>query len=1183
MKTTNSPSREIGFRILEQKPFAVVNGETGECSFIGSTRDEGLDEIQAYISSNWYELRKKLTKDVTITFTDTTGRIFHIYPGSGTGEELYLISCQPDKYVAGINDLFEKNVAGSYEISHQGKVLKCNKSFASILAIDDPQELLGKNIEEFYLNPSLRNTFLSKIEQEGALRNYEILLLRSDGKVAWCIENSYLVQYDGGEKSIVGTIVEITEEKLAREKYSQLFTESMDAILIFDSDKVVDCNKRTEEIFRSTREALLGISVKEMIKNFVDEDSRKIDLLDHKVKRLIRGEKQHIRLNMRRNDATKFHAELFMAPFQVLGQHYVQIIIHDVSERVLFENAIRESEERFRLISKVAIEGVVFTDEGKIVDCNEQFIRMLGFRDRKDVLGNPLTEYISSEDLGRLRINMEMNRVVRMEFRTRNVLGEIMVLEASGTRIIYQDKSLEAYLLYDITSRKRTEQALEQSKDRFKGLVENLPNGVFILTDGLIKYANYSALTMLGFQDEDDIYDIPFIDFFATPYKSIVEADLDSIREGEEVDYRELEIIDRLADKIDIGIRFVLTVYDNKPSIQITVNNLQAERLLVQEKLRVQMAEEINSILKKEIAEHKETQQKLEEARTFTKNIIESSLDMIIAVDRGNRITEFNRAASEFFGYSQDEVIGKDVSILYSSEKDFRHVQQLLAKSGFFTGELLNRKKSGEVFTSYLSASILRNNQDEVLGSMGVCRDITEIKRAEMELRASEERYRDIFENTRDFIFSIDRKGCFIYVNNAFCEATGYSSTELQGLNIRELCVEPHMPKNRSIFSVFDENSKQTVWRCRDGEMVIAKGDVSISYQGNNPHSLRGILRNVTQEEEQKARLDSIFDSTENMLMWTVDENISITSSNKNFRNVFTNNFGINIAEGSNFIDELRPILNLDLYQGQMDNYHEAFQGRPRQFELPLLDKKGSKVWLQLFLNPVHYGGNLEEVSCIAYDITDRKEFDRRIRDALKEKEVLLQEVHHRVKNNLQVISSILNLQSGYVEDPRTLEILKESQNRIRSMSFIHETLYQTADFSSIEFADYISTLTRNLIHSYTTDRPVQLETDFDEVNLGIDQAIPCGLIVNELVSNALKYAYDGVERPCLSVSIKERGREIKLRVKDNGRGFPKDFRYEESNSLGIQLVYTLVDQLDATIELKSEGGADIIITFERV
>jgi len=266
-----------------------------------------------------------------------------------------------------------------------------------------------------------------------------------------------------------------------------------------------------------------------------------------------------------------------------------------------------------------------------------------------------------------------------------------------------------------------------------------------------------------------------------------------------------------------------------------------------------------------------------------------------------------------------------------------------------------------------------------------------------------------------------------------------------------------------------------------------------------------------------------------------------------------------------------------------MDNYHEAFQGRPRQFELPLLDKKGSKVWLQLFLNPVHYGGNLEEVSCIAYDITDRKEFDRRIRDALKEKEVLLQEVHHRVKNNLQVISSILNLQSGYVEDPRTLEILKESQNRIRSMSFIHETLYQTADFSSIEFADYISTLTRNLIHSYTTDRPVQLETDFDEVNLGIDQAIPCGLIVNELVSNALKYAYDGVERPCLSVSIKERGREIKLRVKDNGRGFPKDFRYEESNSLGIQLVYTLVDQLDATIELKSEGGADIIITFERV
>jgi two-component sensor histidine kinase len=173
-------------------------------------------------------------------------------------------------------------------------------------------------------------------------------------------------------------------------------------------------------------------------------------------------------------------------------------------------------------------------------------------------------------------------------------------------------------------------------------------------------------------------------------------------------------------------------------------------------------------------------------------------------------------------------------------------------------------------------------------------------------------------------------------------------------------------------------------------------------------------------------------------------------------------------------------------------------------------------------------------------------------------------------------------LQSGYVKDPKTLDILKESQDRIKSMSYIHETLYQTADFSSIEFPDYINTLSRSLIHSYITDKPVRLETEFDEVYLGIDQAIPCGLIVNELVSNALKYAFKGIKDPVLRITIKEKNGIITLRVKDNGVGLPADFKYQESDSLGIQLVYTLTDQIDGTIEMNNDSGADIIVTFEK-
>ena len=148
-------------------------------------------------------------------------------------------------------------------------------------------------------------------------------------------------------------------------------------------------------------------------------------------------------------------------------------------------------------------------------------------------------------------------------------------------------------------------------------------------------------------------------------------------------------------------------------------------------------------------------------------------------------------------------------------------------------------------------------------------------------------------------------------------------------------------------------------------------------------------------------------------------------------------------------------------------------------------------------------------------------------------------------------------------------------------MSYIHESLYQTTDFSSVEFTEYINTLSRNLAQSYhLTTTGVELNTKFDEIYLSLDQAIPCGLIVNELVTNTMKYAFVDIEKPKLSIEIKETDGQIQLRVQDNGVGLPKDFKYEESDSLGIQLVYTLVEQLDGSIEVNSKSGTGFLITF---
>jgi two-component sensor histidine kinase len=279
----------------------------------------------------------------------------------------------------------------------------------------------------------------------------------------------------------------------------------------------------------------------------------------------------------------------------------------------------------------------------------------------------------------------------------------------------------------------------------------------------------------------------------------------------------------------------------------------------------------------------------------------------------------------------------------------------------------------------------------------------------------------------------------------------------------------------------------------------------------------------------------------------------------------------------------LRPEQLSLLNPEQLQAFTNGFKGRPQQFELPLKNTEGDTIWWQCFLNPVHVNGKFQELSCLVYDNTDRKEIDRKIRDSLKEKEVLLKEVHHRVKNNLQVISSILNLQSSYVDDPKTLEILRESQQRIKSMSFIHETIYRTSDFSRLEFMDYLKTIISNLIQSYRSAKTrVDFVAEMHSVGLNLDQAIPCGLIVNELVSNSLKYAFKGREHGKLTIKLNEEDGVVMLAVMDDGIGLPADFAFEKNNSLGIQLVYALLDQIDATVKVDQTEGTQFFISFKR-
>jgi PAS domain S-box-containing protein len=249
--------------------------------------------------------------------------------------------------------------------------------------------------------------------------------------------------------------------------------------------------------------------------------------------------------------------------------------------------------------------------------------------------------------------------------------------------------------------------------------------------------------------------------------------------------------------------------------------------------------------------------------------------------------------------------------------------------------------------------------------------------------------------------------------------------------------------------------------------------------------------------------------------------------------------------------------------------------------EYRLLTKHGRVKWISDESTKITDKNNQHLVQGVLFDITERMQIEEQIKASLDEKTLLLKEIHHRVKNNLQVISSLLYLQSDKVKDQQALDILLDSQNRVKSMALIHEKLYSANDLARVDLGDYVKNLAGQLFRSYKKSSQVQLHVEADGVYLGIDAAVPCGLILNELISNAFKHAFHPNPVGDIYIDLHlDPSRQVTLRVRDNGVGFPAEVDFQNSPSLGLQLVNTLVKQIDGAIELQRNSGTEFIITF---
>lgn len=241
---------------------------------------------------------------------------------------------------------------------------------------------------------------------------------------------------------------------------------------------------------------------------------------------------------------------------------------------------------------------------------------------------------------------------------------------------------------------------------------------------------------------------------------------------------------------------------------------------------------------------------------------------------------------------------------------------------------------------------------------------------------------------------------------------------------------------------------------------------------------------------------------------------------------------------------------------------------------------KAVRKGAQDYLVKDQVNGNLI-IRAIRYAI-ERKQAEEKIKASIKEKEVMLREIHHRVKNNMQIISSLLRLQARKIKNKKIIDMFNVAQSRIKSMALIHESLYRSGDLARINFSDFIKKLTIHLSAMYATEKDnVKLKLDVKNVILDINRAIPCGLIINELVSNSLKHAFSDGRKGEIAVimNINRRGKYT-LVVEDTGIGFPEKFNLREPRTMGLQLVIDLVKQLDGALELRKDEGTKFKIVF---
>ena len=569
------------------------------------------------------------------------------------------------------------------------------------------------------------------------------------------------------------------------------------------------------------------------------------------------------------------------------------------------------------------------------------------------------------------------------------------------------------------------------------------------------------------------------------------------------------------------------------------------------------------------------------------RHLVHNSIDLTCVIERDGFIKYASARSKEILGLEPSSLAGQNVQSVLVGLKlsDLK----LLVCDGT-PGSILDitaRHADGHLV--YLEVSFSDFTKDSaILGYLIMARDVSYKKQAQQKLQ-----YKALLlSNIREAVVGLDPERRVIYLNAAaerifkvqhadvflkpvdslFIFGWNHDDEEAymrealaeSGLWLGDIAINTQ--KGRKVFGEVSITSHKEQQNVAPGTLIVIR-DVRD----------RKVVETVLHESEN--RFKSLVNITSDLVWQLTDENcISYISPKVSHllgyqSNEICGRFLYDLLPatvvGSAQALKLRDTL-LSKESFTFEQYNFAAQaGDERVFEL-------SGVPL--------YGGNgaFFGYQGVIRDITERIEDERKLKQSLREKEVLIKEIHHRVKNNMQIVSSLLFLQTQFIHDPEMLERLQDSQDRIRSMALVHEKLYQSKDLSSIDFKDYLESLTQHIANTYRNPLiRVEIDTDPEGVQLGIDTAVPLGLIVNELVSNTFKHAFAAGQRGLVSIHLTVKPSGNTLEVTDDGKGIEHtEIAHYEETSLGMQLVGALTQQLQGSLAICNENGSTFTLRF---